>query len=1196
LKKILLIGPKYVTLLLARNWVLRYVTLRFARGLGHINYVLNREWISPVLGFIATVLVVWIVDQAASTLASISWFPLKTLLQSLEKWIQSMWSNPWSFLALYTLLWLLRWAWQARHRLVVETFVNYTDKQLDTDVRGLATLLVVRLGQLHDLYRTVDEQRAISTSVLENESIDATIKVEDIDELLKDAVSSQSELSLGPLKIPVGTLLSLIGRFVQGPRILGSLHNDGGKLILTAQSVGRRNSFKWRVDQVLTPVQSMEPHSPDLVSMVQELACRIFTDLALNGSVRWKATNAFSEGLREYRECLHIPKDRRAHLKQAEKKFIETLAEDVKFDMAYYNLGVVYTELGYTKAAETAFEQAITQSPNSWEAYYALASSRYDSKNYHRTIQLCKRVIELKPKDENLAKAYQLKGLAERALYNVKKELLDKETKGKIKPDEYERDLTQLQSGYLKDSVKSRKRAVMHSWVALCFDELSKQDAVITKESKISRLETLASVCVADLAEVDYKVVVVTNDLMTTGVRVADLAEVDYKRGKKVQRAKFLLKQALSLTHADGSYRALYHFKLGKVYLLQDKYADATNKLRRATRIAPDCVTYWAELAVAYAYAVTREDKDKSSKKETRDENYEKYVLETIIDSAPQAAAKDFRAALDNAEEAYKMIDAWEERNKDRSQSMKQVKAFVDLSYFYDLLDSVEEPKKKDEFEEKLRYHEQNGSEYEHAKVFLTLGHLYLKCDEEQNYEELIMALEQELGQHNCKGEELVNARISLTLGQWYHKCNEKQKTAELIKKLEPQLKDFERDGKEWGYGQCLQILAKLYLLVGEFGMAEKKCRLAIQKLEEKYPHEVRLLHLRPLLATALSKQGKHCEAVQVVQQAASIDALDCYTREHLGDMYLERGDFERAVDAWREALSLKSVHMQSPHDPEIDFKIGKAYAQFALQHHKLSQRKIENQKALEYLKHALDRYENDQQKQKLAVYHYLGYFHFALGEYEDAIKHFRVTQRFGFAQLTSTFYLGYAFLRLREYDEAIGQFYSLYDCADKLRQKKPLMTIIEPEQPLENFSLGDMLALAKWGQAFVYAERGTNLQVGLKLINDAQELIQSTFGKHNTDQARFPALYLDCKGWILHKQGKSNDAIQCLENAVKLEAKAEIYFHLALAYEARLQKALFRKQRQNLIKQVRTCCKHIQELDLDGQYEQQVNDLLQRL
>ncbi|HYT44741.1 MAG TPA: tetratricopeptide repeat protein, partial [Methylomirabilota bacterium] len=379
---------------------------------------------------------------------------------------------------------------------------------------------------------------------------------------------------------------------------------------------------------------------------------------------------------------------------------------------------------------------------------------------------------------------------------------------------------------------------------------------------------------------------------------------------------------------------------------MQHRYADATNKLRRATRIAPDCVTYWAELTEAYAHAVTCKE-DKSSQEEARDQNYEKYVLETIIDSASHALAKDFRDALAKAAKAYEELDNWENRIDDRSQSMKQVKAFIDFSYFFDLLDNVEETKKKDEFEEKLREFKEKlrddeqscNNEYEHAKVFRILGDLHLECDKEENYEKLIKELEKLLGQHNRKGEELIHARISLTLGQWYRKYNKKQKIIDdLIGKLKPQLNVFEIDGKEWEHGQYLRILAKLHFFAGQFGEAEKKCRLAIQKFEKKYPGEVRLRRLWPLLASILSEQGKHREAVQVVQKAVSIDALDSYTHEHLGDMYLERRDFKRAINAWEEALSRKSVHMQSPHDPDIDFKIGKAYAQLAQQHHEPTQ------------------------------------------------------------------------------------------------------------------------------------------------------------------------------------------------------------------------------------------------------------------
>ncbi len=113
---------------------------------------------------------------------------------------------------------------------------------------------------------------------------------------------------------------------------------------------------------------------------------------------------------------------------------------------------------------------------------------------------------------------------------------------------------------------------------------------------------------------------------------------------------------------------------------------------------------------------------------------------------------------------------------------------------------------------------------------------------------------------------------------------------------------------------------------------------------------------------------------------------------------------------------------------------------------------------------------------------------------------------------------LGYAFLRLGEYDEAFGQFCSLYDRADKLRQQKQLKTIIEPEKPIGHISLGEMLALALWGQAFVCAERETNPQRALELSNAAEGLIECTFGKHNTDQAQCLA-YPDYQAWILDEE-----------------------------------------------------------------------------
>jgi hypothetical protein len=102
---------------------------------------------------------------------------------------------------------------------------------------------VVRLAQLQELYRVVDEQRALFTEAKSNQAIDATIKVEDVSNFLTSAISAQSKFSLGPVEIPVGTLMSLFGRLVQRPRILGSLHKDND--VLLARAKRSPMAFRW---------------------------------------------------------------------------------------------------------------------------------------------------------------------------------------------------------------------------------------------------------------------------------------------------------------------------------------------------------------------------------------------------------------------------------------------------------------------------------------------------------------------------------------------------------------------------------------------------------------------------------------------------------------------------------------------------------------------------------------------------------------------------------------------------------------------------------------------------------------------------------------------------------------------------------------------------------------------------------------
>jgi len=1111
---------------------------------------------------------------------------------------------------------------------VIEDFANYAGAQFDADVKGLATLLVVKLGQLHRLYRAVDERRAIPTSVAKNEAIDATIKVEDVGQFLKDAISSQSKLSLGPIEIPIGILMSLLGHIVQGPRIIGSFHKDNGDLVLTAQIVGGKYPFKWRVNSATLPVQSTDQSPHDLVDMVEELVYRMFTDLELVGSSRASATAAFCEGLKAYRDCLRTPKDRLRNLKIAEKQFIQTLAEDVQFDLAYYNLGVVYTELGQTEAALATFEKAITQNPNSWIAYYALALGRLESQEYYRAAQLCKRVIELKPGRANTAKAYQLRGLTQFELYEQGQGLMKKqELVQKLGPMQ-KQNLMQKRDDYLEDSTRSRRKAITRSWLALCLAELKGQGIVAAEQSNISQIETLASVCLADLAT------------MYIDDEVEKTAGIKKPGGWWSHfRAEMLLKQALSLKRADPTYEASYHFKLGKTYNLRHKYEKATHELRVATRIIPDEVEYWSELASAYAKEVTGENGNKRKRSRViRDVNYEKYVLETIIDLAQEAPAETFKKAIGKAGEAYEQLDTLDNYNRGRGQSVKEIEAFLDLPYFLDLLPKVEDPQKKAELEKKLAYYAQHQQEMEYAQVFLLLGSLYRDYEREREVDKLIAGLRCQLEKLNEQGKELEYAHIALALCQLYLKCGKKQEFADLVKKLVQRLEQFDRTekvllhaqvslslvklylafdndsssgqlyltfkkkwnfdnlitklalhsghfaygGKEWQHGQMLRILAQLHFYVGKFEAAETYFKDAIRKLDKKYPNEVRSHHLHSWLAHTLLKLSKFDEALQSVQEAIRHDELNFTNRETLGDVYFERGGFQQAIDTWKDTLWRKNSITRNTHEYEI--------------------KKEENKEAVKYLELALDLFASDRQEVRLKICYSLGYFHFVMSEYENAIKHLRICQKFGFAPLTSTFYLAYAYMRNKEYDEAIKQFCALCDLATDAQRKRRELTEMM-EETTEPIVLGEMFALAHWGQALTYAERNMDLAKALAQINEAHKYVARTrkgLSKfHETEkkvEIQFQAKYYDCEGWILYKLEKFDKAIVCLEQALKLTVHAEVCLHLALAYEGKLRQTSDKKRAQTLITKAQMYLQYAYELDINDQYKQQLEDLQKRL
>jgi tetratricopeptide (TPR) repeat protein len=341
-------------------------------------------------------------------------------------------------LLFYSLLLIVYWIWKYRSVLVIEDFDDFISALNEYQGKGIAQLLLVELDRINQLYSDVYEQRPIATSVGEARQISAVLKVDDPGTGLSQAVAASSTVSIGSITFPLGLFVSLFNTLGRGPRIRGSIRKgEGDSLLLLASSSGFHYDFGWKVSSIITAenrrllfpeegdkecpakaeddtpksgkdtiekipkilliqtdLKTYKTPEPDktktpepdktgkdsglsLEKMVHELACMIMTDIPAPGSIKWEATMLFNRGLMKYRECLRTPKDQTSNFKQAEEYFQKALVYDNKFTTAWYNLGVVYSELGMKIAAEKAFARVIELDQNKPEAYYGRALTRY---------------------------------------------------------------------------------------------------------------------------------------------------------------------------------------------------------------------------------------------------------------------------------------------------------------------------------------------------------------------------------------------------------------------------------------------------------------------------------------------------------------------------------------------------------------------------------------------------------------------------------------------------------------------------------------------------------------------------------------------------------------------------------------------------------------------------------------------------
>jgi tetratricopeptide (TPR) repeat protein len=550
------------------------------------------------------------------------------------RWLWHLWSlNPsWSSLtkaaAGLFLVWLFAWAIKVRKRIFVAPFEDYSgDSALKDFVTGLAPMLLNELSRIRKLHENADESGAYSSG---DHALNASISVQSVGETLESAVTKESTVDLGVLRIPIGAMLGIFGRVVQGPKLSGSVHKQGNVVTLIAHiEGGGLPNTDWRMDSRDVGSEDSAGNTPALTQLVEQLAYRIFTDLVPTGSTRWEAVYAFSRGLKHLRITTRTATDRPWNLRQAEAAFIEAVANDNKFGTCYYNLGVVYEGLDQPDSAKQAYLQAIRQKSEFAPSYYALAvnclnaAKISDRELYADCIRFCDQAIALNP---SYARAWDAKGLACRKLREA-------ELGRGLKSGE--------ESRVFKRSTRNRKIAAAVSWRDLC------RSVLAGDRDKNEGAKRIAVQCLRSLA-----------------VGYAMLREA---------KSFELFDQALYLRPGEAE----IHFEFGKVLFSLGRYKAALRELTAAVSIDAKPL-YWAWLAGAQTRthddaAVVRESLRRFLVNSGDDPAIRASADDSLGDAGPTAIEQKLLKKMDKAKAIVAGIGPTEEEKKAPSEYVKRM-------------------------------------------------------------------------------------------------------------------------------------------------------------------------------------------------------------------------------------------------------------------------------------------------------------------------------------------------------------------------------------------------------------------------------------------------------------------------------------------------------------------------------------------
>ena len=224
---------------------------------------------------------------------------------------------------------------RSRKNIIFEAWVNMTEEEKSSVGRRVADLLLFKLRYV----KRIHEQGSRKLETWQpNREMPAFRQTLDEDIRLLGSVE------LGKYGSVVSTVVMFVLRLVpmvfRPARLRGSIHRYGKqlRLLATLEEAGGENSRPGSVN--LWEVVRMEDNDEQLAETVEELAYRIYLDLASDGLFKsWEAFRAYTVGMAHYVSWIDL--EHKGDAQKAEKFYLDALALEPKNPAIKFNLALL---------------------------------------------------------------------------------------------------------------------------------------------------------------------------------------------------------------------------------------------------------------------------------------------------------------------------------------------------------------------------------------------------------------------------------------------------------------------------------------------------------------------------------------------------------------------------------------------------------------------------------------------------------------------------------------------------------------------------------------------------------------------------------------------------------------------------------------------------------------------------------------